>query len=104
MTLTAPLMLTDAIPSSFLYPRLFWLAIPAILLLLWLTRHSFVRDNPRYDDERSIRRRAKLRTTIFWTRTLIVLLLIAVLATPLTRQTLLRPGDDRISSMCLTLT
>jgi uncharacterized membrane protein len=92
-TLTEPFTTTSFLPVDFLYPRLFWLAIPLLLFLLWLTRHSFVKDNPRFDDDRAIRRRAKLRWTVFWLRAAMVVLLVTVLATPLSRQTTIRPGD-----------
>ena len=90
-------VITSVFPREFLYPSLLWLAIPATLLLLWLARHSFVQDNPRFDDQHSARRRSKLRWTVFIMRTLVVLCLIAVLATPLVRQTTLRPGDVKLT-------
>ncbi len=90
-------VVTSVVPREFLYPALLWLGIPAALFLLWLARHSFVQDNPRFDDQSSIRRRSKLRWMVFALRTLIVLCLIAVLATPLVKQTTLRPGDVKLT-------
>jgi hypothetical protein len=92
-----PVIITSVVPKEFLYPALLWLIIPAALLLLWMTRRSFVREDPRFDDVHSARRRSKLRWIVFVLRALTVICLIAVLATPLTTQTTIRAGDVKLT-------
>jgi uncharacterized membrane protein len=85
------------LPTEFVYPALLYLIIPVALFLLWLTRHSFVRDNPRFDDAASIKRRSKLRWTVFILRTIAIVCLLIAIATPLTQQTKTRAGDSHIT-------
>jgi uncharacterized membrane protein len=85
------------LPTEFLYPALLFLGIPLLLFLLWLTRSSFVPDNPRFDDAAGIRRRSKLRWTVFFLRTLAIMCLLVAIATPLVRHSTIRAGDTHIT-------
>lgn len=87
----------QSIPTEFLYPSLLFLAIPAVIVLLWLTRTSFVPDNPRYDDAASIKRRSKLRWSVFFFRLLAVMLMIIAIATPLAKTNVITAGDTHLT-------
>lgn len=91
------MVLDQLLSTDYLYPTALFIAIPAILILLWLTRRSFVRDDPRYDDAKGIRRRSHLRWTVFVLRSIIVLCLIIAIATPLIQQNIIRAGDAHIT-------